>query len=96
MTQFSIDDVFKLAKLSNISISKTEAEDLLQDMKVILSYVGQLQKLDLKDVNPTYQVTELSNVMRPDKEIDYGISGDDLLKNVPHTQDHYIRVKRVI
>ncbi|HUC78700.1 MAG TPA: Asp-tRNA(Asn)/Glu-tRNA(Gln) amidotransferase subunit GatC [Candidatus Saccharimonadales bacterium] len=96
MTQFSIDDVFKLAKLSNISISKTESEELLKDMKVILDYVGQLQKLDLKNTKPTYQVTGLSNVMRPDEAFDYKITSEDLLKNVPDTQDHYIKVKRVI
>lgn len=96
MTQFSIDDVFKLAKLSNISISKNEAEELLKDMKVILNYVGQLQNLDLKNTKPSYQVTGLSDVMRTDEAIDYKISIDELLKNVPATQDNYIKVKRVL
>jgi len=96
MNQFSIDDVFKLAKLSNISITKNEAQELLEDMKVILTYVGKLKNLNLKNVKPTFQVTELANVVRPDQEIDYKVSPDDLLKNVPQTQDHYIRVKRVI
>jgi aspartyl-tRNA(Asn)/glutamyl-tRNA(Gln) amidotransferase subunit C len=96
MTQFSIDDVFKLAKLSNISISKVEAEDLLKDMQVILDYVSQLQKLDLKKTKPSYQVTGLSDIMRTDSAINYKISTDDLLKNVPNTQDNYIKVKRVL
>jgi aspartyl-tRNA(Asn)/glutamyl-tRNA(Gln) amidotransferase subunit C len=96
MTQFSIDDVFKLAKLSNISISKSEAEELLKDMQVILNYVGQLQKLDLKNTKPSYQVTGLSDVMRTDEAIDYKISTDELLKNVPDTQDNYIKVRRVL
>ena len=96
MTQFSIDDVFKLAKLSNISISKSEAEELLKDMKVILDYVSQLQNLDLSKTKPTYQVTGLSNVMRKDESSDYRVSPTDLLKNVPDKHDNYIKVKRVI
>ena len=96
MTQFSIDDVFKLAKLSNISISEKEAKELLKDMQVILDYVGQLQKIDLKNTKPSYQVTGLSDVMRTDEAIDYKMSTDELLKNVPATQDNYIKVRRVL
>jgi aspartyl/glutamyl-tRNA(Asn/Gln) amidotransferase C subunit len=96
MTKFGIDDVFKLAKLSNISVSKKEAEELLKDMQVILDYVGKLQNLDLKSTKPSYQVTGLSDVMRTDKAIDYKISTDELLKNVPKTQDNYIKVRRVL
>jgi len=96
MTKFGIDDVFKLAKLSNISVSKKEAEELLKDMQVILDYVGKLQNLDLKNTKPSYQVTGLSDVMRTDEAIDYKISSEDLLKNVPSTQDSYIKVRRVL
>jgi aspartyl/glutamyl-tRNA(Asn/Gln) amidotransferase C subunit len=96
MTKFGIDDVFKLAKLSNISVSKKDAEELLSDMQVILDYVGKLQNLNLKDTKPSYQVTGLSDVMRTDVAIDYKISTDELLKNVPATQDNYIKVRRVL
>lgn len=96
MTAFTIDDVFKLAKLSNISVSKTDAQSLVTDIKVILDYVGQLQELDLSSTDPTYQVSGLSDVMRPDKEVSYGISSTELLKNVPATENNYIKVKRVL
>ena len=96
MTQLTTNDIFKLAKLSNISISKLEAEELVNEIKVILDYIGQLQKLDLSRAEPTYQVTGLSNVMRTDKEINYKISTEDLLKNVPEVENNYIKVKRVL
>jgi len=96
MTQFTIEDVFKLAKLSNISVSKTEAELLLNEIKVVLEYVGQLQELDLSDTLPTYQVTGLSDIMRTDEAIDYKVSARDLLKNVPDTEDNFIKVRRVL
>jgi len=96
MTVFTIDDVFKLAKLSNISVSEAEARSLAEEMKVILNYVSQLQDLDLSGTEPTYQVTGLSNVMRADEEVDYKISAEELLKNVPETEGNYIKVKRVL
>ncbi len=96
MTQFTTKDVFNLAKLSNISVSATEAESLVSEIKVILDYVSQLQELDLANTEPTYQVSGLSNVMRSDDEIDYRISAEELLKNVPETENDYIKVKRVL
>jgi aspartyl-tRNA(Asn)/glutamyl-tRNA(Gln) amidotransferase subunit C len=96
MTAFTTDDVFKLAKLSNISVSKSEAADLVTEIKVILDYVGQLQELDLSNTEPTYQVSGLSDVMRSDEEVDYGVSPKELLKNVPATENNYIKVKRVL
>jgi aspartyl-tRNA(Asn)/glutamyl-tRNA(Gln) amidotransferase subunit C len=96
MVEFTIDDVFKLAKLSNISVSELEAKSLVKEIKVILEYVSQLQKLDLAKTTPTYQVTGLSDVMRTDEEFDYKISATDLFKNVPETENNYIKVKRVL
>jgi len=96
MVEFTIDDVFKLAKLSNISVSEMEAKSLVNEIKVILEYVSQLQKLDLAKTAPTYQVTGLFDVMRTDEEFDYKISAADLFKNVPETQDNYIKVRRVL
>ena len=96
MAKLTTDDIFKLAKLSNILVSKSEAEELVGEIKVILDYVSQLQNLNLVDTKPTYQVTGLSNVMRPDDEFDYKVSTEDLLRNVPETENNYIKVKRVL
>jgi aspartyl-tRNA(Asn)/glutamyl-tRNA(Gln) amidotransferase subunit C len=96
MTKLTTDDIFKLAKLSNILVTEPEARELVGEIEVILNYVSQLQGLDLMNTEPTYQVTGLSNVMRPDEEIDYKVSPEDLLKNVPETENNYIKVKRVL
>ncbi|HUY53491.1 MAG TPA: Asp-tRNA(Asn)/Glu-tRNA(Gln) amidotransferase subunit GatC [Candidatus Dormibacteraeota bacterium] len=96
MTKLTTDDIFKLAKLSNILVTELEAKELVGEIEVVLNYVGQLQKLDLANTEPTYQVTGLSNVMRPDEEVDYKISTEDLLKNVPETENNYIKVRRVL
>ncbi len=96
MTKLTKDDIFKLAKLSNILVTESDVKSLVGEIEVILNYVSQLQALNLANTEPTYQVTGLSNVMRPDEEIDYRISTEDLMKNVPDVENNYIKVKRVL
>jgi aspartyl-tRNA(Asn)/glutamyl-tRNA(Gln) amidotransferase subunit C len=96
MTKFNIDDVLKLANLANIYVSRDEAEQFVGELGNILDYVDQLKDLDLSNTEPTYQVTGLSNVERPDEMVDYGITTKELLKNAPVTENNYIKVKRVL
>ncbi len=96
MPSISIDDVQYVAKLAKIAITDVEATKLQGELGTILGYVRQLDSLDTAGVEPTYQVTGLTNVMRPDKQIDYGVSQTELLKNAPHTQDNQIKVPKVL
>lgn len=96
MSAISVDDVKKLAKLSALTISDAEADSLRGQLEEILEFVGQLSEVDTDGVQPTYQVTGLSNVWRQDTVIDYGLDRDALLKNTPHTENGQIKVKRVL
>jgi aspartyl-tRNA(Asn)/glutamyl-tRNA(Gln) amidotransferase subunit C len=96
MAKLSKEDLLKLAKLSKLHLKDDEVEGLTKDIAAILEYVELIQDVDLSDYEPTSQVTGLKNVTRPDKAIDYGISQEELLKNVPSTQGGYIKVRRVL
>lgn len=96
MGKLKRNDILKLAQLARLHIADDEVEQFATEISAILGYVEQLQSLDLKDVLPTYQVTGLTNVMRPDKELDYGVTPKELLKNAPSTQDGHIKVKRML
>jgi len=96
MAKLSKDDVLKLAKLSRLNLTDDEVARFQDDLSKILDYVEQLQDADIEDLEPTYQVTGLTNVNREDEVIDYGVSQTELLKNAPATEDSYIKVKRVI
>ena len=96
MTRVSKDEVVKLASLSAITLADDEVDSLRMDIENILGYVQQLGELDTSDVEPTYQVTDLVNVTRPDEIIDYGVSRDDLLKLAPATLDTTIKVPKVL
>ena len=96
MSNLSREDVLKLASLARISLSDDEVAEFSEELSAILQYVEQLSNVDVSGLEPTNQVTGLTNVMRDDAEVDYGYAPLDLLKNVPHVQDNQIKVKRMI
>lgn len=96
MSTISVQDVQKLAQLSALSLSDDEVTLLASELSHILGYVEQLNDVDTEGVEPTYQVTGLHTVTRPDEIIDYGVSQEDLLKNAPDVQDGQMKVPRVL
>lgn len=96
MPIISLDDVKHVAALSSIAVSDDEAARLQAELDTILGYVKQLGEVDTTGVEPTYQVTGLTNVDRPDEIIDYGVSQAELLQNAPARQDGQIRVPKVL
>ena len=96
MADLTRDDVLKLARLARLDLSDEELEHYSKELTAILQYVEQLQAVDVQGLEPTHQVTGLTNVMRKDEVIDYGYVPKELLKNVPEVQDDHIKVKRMI
>jgi len=96
MAQLSNDDVLKLARLARISLTDEEVSQFTGEFGAILEYVKQLEAVDVTDLEPTSQVTGLTNVTREDVVRDYGYEPARLLENVPQTQDGQIKVRRMI
>lgn len=96
MTQITREDVLHLAQLSSLQLTDDEITGLQADISNILGYVEQLGKLNTEGIEPTYQVTGLSNVWRDDKVIDYGIGREDLLKLSSEVIDNQVKVPKVL
>jgi aspartyl-tRNA(Asn)/glutamyl-tRNA(Gln) amidotransferase subunit C len=96
MSKLTRDQVLKLAHLSRLKLTKEEVEKFRGELSEILSYVEILDKVDLKDLKPTYQVTGLKNVMRQDMAIAYEAKPEDLLASAPATEKKQFKVKRVL
>jgi aspartyl-tRNA(Asn)/glutamyl-tRNA(Gln) amidotransferase subunit C len=96
MTTLTREDVLKLARLSRLDLSEAEVDEYLKELTTVLQYVEQLQDVDVDGLQPTTQVTGLTNVMRDDTVRDYGVSRDDLLRLAPKTEDGQLKVKRMI
>lgn len=96
MAKLSRDDVLKLAQLSRLKLTDEEVDQFTEEISAILQYVEQLQSVDLNGLEPTSQVTGLTNVTRPDVEKPYGATSDELLRNAPATEGGHIKVKRML
>ncbi len=96
MAKLTREDVLKLARLARLRLSDDEVATFQREISDILGYVEMLGDVDTKGLKPTYQVTGLTNVSRPDVPHAYGADPEQLLKNVPEREADYIKVKRMI
>jgi aspartyl-tRNA(Asn)/glutamyl-tRNA(Gln) amidotransferase subunit C len=96
MSKLSREDVLKLARLSRLRLSEDEIKNLQTELSEILTYVEQLDKVDVDGLTPTYQVTGLKNVARPDEVVNYQAKPEQLLKNAPAIEKNQFKVKRVL
>lgn len=96
MAQLTREDVLKLARLARIDLTEEEVLEFSSEFTAILGYVEQLGAVDIEGLEPTSQVTGLTNVTRKDEVRDYGYKPEDMLKNVPKVQDGQIKARRMI
>lgn len=96
MNKLSRDTILKLAKLSRLKLTDEEIERFSVELSEILSYVQMLDKVDTENWEPTYQVTGLKNITRPDEVREYQASPKALLKNAPATEASQFKVQRVL
>lgn len=96
MTQISRDDVLHLAQLSSLQLTDDEINNLQNDLGNILGYIEQLSDLDTSGVEPTYQVTGLSNVWRDDAVIKNDVSREMLLSLTAEQEAYQIKVPKVL
>jgi aspartyl-tRNA(Asn)/glutamyl-tRNA(Gln) amidotransferase subunit C len=96
MAKITREDVLKLASLSKIKLRDDEVDRFVVELDAIVKYVEQIDSVDVKGLEPTDQVTGLTNVTRPDETVDYGASPQELLKNAPAVEKNQIKVKRIL
>ncbi len=94
MSTLSPEDVLHVARLARIHLAPEEVEHMREQLSSILTYVEQLQQLDVTDVEPTAQVTGLTTVMRPDDPIT-PFERDVALSNAPEQLEGMFRVRAV-
>ena len=90
------EDVLHLAKLSNISLSEEQIEPLKKDLDSIVEYISQLDELDTEGVEPTYQCFDMQNVWREDEIGEFEADREDLLNLTVESEDHQIKVPKVL
>lgn len=96
MAKLNTEDVLKLARLARIELTDEEVQEFTGEFDAILQYVEKLQQVDVTGLEPTTQVSGLTNVRRADEIVDYGYDPKDLLKGAPAVEDDHIKGKRMV
>ena len=94
--EVNCETIKHLAQLSNFSMSDKQAEKLTGDLKNIINYISELDKLDTDGIEPTYQVFEMENVWRDDKILPQDADREQLLALTKEEKDHQIKVPKVL
>tara|TARA_B100000941_G_C28396424_1_gene495600 strand:+ start:639 stop:929 length:291 start_codon:yes stop_codon:yes gene_type:complete len=94
----SIDNstVRKVAQLARIDIQdKVDEEKLIKELNNILGWIGELKKIDTKNVEPMLSVFNESMPQRKDKPSkDFTV--DEILENAPEKNSNFFIVPKVV
>jgi len=89
------DDVIKVAELARLEFREEELEKFTEQLGNILKYIGKLNELDTKDVEPTSHVLDLTTPLREDKVVEW-LTREEALENAPREEDGFFVVPQVI
>jgi aspartyl-tRNA(Asn)/glutamyl-tRNA(Gln) amidotransferase subunit C len=90
----SIDEVQKIAKLSQLNLSEDELVKFQGQLSEVLNYVEVLNELDTDKVEPTSQVTGLENIARED-EVKNSLALKEALSGSSETEKEMFVTKAV-
>ena len=96
MAKLSLDEIQKVALLARIELSDDELVVASTEISSILDFVDTIQNTDTAGVEPTSQVTGLTDVWREDLVVKYTVAPKFLLASAPDMQDGYVKVKKVL
>ncbi|QQG43401.1 MAG: Asp-tRNA(Asn)/Glu-tRNA(Gln) amidotransferase subunit GatC [Candidatus Daviesbacteria bacterium] len=88
------DQVKHVAKLANLPLTSEEEEKYAEQLSKILEYVEQLNSVDTKDIEPTFNVSGQENVMRKD-ETEASLSQEEVLSNASKAENGMFVTKGV-
>lgn len=93
--KISQEEIKKIALLSRLEVKADHISTVEKELSDILSYVAELNELDLEGVEPMAHAVPLHNVFREDEEkpsLDHELA----LSNAPEAEDGYFKVPRVV
>ncbi|WP_112664275.1 Asp-tRNA(Asn)/Glu-tRNA(Gln) amidotransferase subunit GatC [Microvirga flavescens] len=87
--------VRRIARLARIAVTEQDVPHLQGELNAILSFVEQLNEVNVDGVEPMTSVTPMAMKKRQDGVTDGGIV-DDIVRNAPVTEDHFFVVPKVV
>lgn len=90
-----IDEIKSLADKARIDMTEEEVSELGADFEKILEYVSLVNKADVEKVVDTDFAHK--NIFREDVATnENGVFSDDLINEMPDSEDGYLKVKKIL
>ena len=84
-----------ISLLARMGLSEDETEKMRGQLSDILENFEILQEVDTSDINPTFQVTGLKNVVSEDEQIP-SLSQGEVLANAPQEEEGFFKIRAVL
>jgi len=88
-------EIGHVALLARLKLSDEEKELFSRQVGSIIEYIDKMNQLDIKDIEPTAHVLQVSNVFREDTSRP-SLPREKALQNAPESNDHFYRVPKII
>jgi aspartyl-tRNA(Asn)/glutamyl-tRNA(Gln) amidotransferase subunit C len=95
MSRISKEEVKHVANLARLAITEEETEKFTKQLDAIITFAEQLNELDTENVEPTYHVLDMKNVLREDNP-QKGLDREEVLKNAPEQQEGQFKVPSIL
>ena len=90
-----LETVRRIARLARIAVTEDDVPHLQGELNAILSFVEQLNEVDVGVVEPMTSVTPMTMKKRQDGVTDGGYA-DLIVRNAPATEDGFFLVPKVV
>ena len=87
--------VRRIARLARIAVTEDDVPHLEGELNAILSFVEQLNEVDVSGVEPMTSVTPMEMKKRQDIVTD-GNKAADIVANAPATEENFFLVPKVV
>ena len=87
--------LFQSLALAKLEYDDSKEEEMLKEMQKIIDFVESLDKVDVSDLQPTYNSNALPTVLREDKPVKSDVP-EQLLENAPDRKDNFIQVPLLV
>lgn len=97
MPRSSKFDVEYIAKLARLKLTPRERERFSKQLADVLAHVRKLNKLDLSGIEPTFQTTGVTDVVREDKvKKERVLTQEEALSNAPDKKKGLFRIPKIL
>jgi aspartyl-tRNA(Asn)/glutamyl-tRNA(Gln) amidotransferase subunit C len=90
-----LETVRRIARLARIAVTDDDVPNLQGELNAILSFVEQLNEVDVRGIEPMTSVTPMAMKKRQDGVTDGGYP-ELVVRNAPATDDNFFLVPKVV